>query len=76
MSVVCLPRLFALTALAAMSGGAAFAEIELSVYGGYQTSPHSDVSVFGDAVVPDAEFTAGWEGRPFSAPPYYGLRAT
>lgn len=74
-----LPRAFSapcLTALLAFAGSTAMAEIEISVYGGYQTSPHSEVSVFGDAVVPDSEFTAGWEARPFDPPPYYGLRAT
>jgi lipid A oxidase len=69
-------RVVALSAFAACLGTAALAEVELSVYGGYQTSPHSEVSVFGDAVVPDSDFVAGWEGRPFSAPPYYGFRAT
>jgi len=65
--------------LAAASLGVATqatAELQLSFYGGYQTSPHSDVSVYGDRVVPDLEFTAGWEGRSFTMPPYYGYRAT
>ena len=44
---------------------------ELSVYGGYQTAPHSDVEVSG---VPD--FTAGWEGNSFSMPIYWGVRGT
>ncbi|SMY09407.1 outer membrane protein [Flavimaricola marinus] len=69
-------RSVALTLTLAFAGSSVVAEVELSVYGGYQTSPHSEVSVFGDAVAPDSEFTAGWEGRPFTAPPYYGLRAT
>jgi len=66
----------ALPTMLSVAGTPAVAEVELSVYGGYQTSPHSVVSVFDDAVIPESEFTAGWEGRPFDAPPYYGLRAT
>jgi lipid A oxidase len=52
------------------------AEVELSFYGGWQTAPHSGVTISGDSVVPDSDFTAGWEGRSFDAPPYYGIRAT
>jgi lipid A oxidase len=52
------------------------AEVEFSVYGGWQGAPHSDVSVRGDSDLPDADFTAGWEGRSLDLPPYYGLRAT
>jgi lipid A oxidase len=54
----------------------AMAEVELSFYGGVQGAPHSDVSISGNPVIPDDSFTAGWEGRSFTAPPYYGLRAT
>lgn len=54
----------------------ASAEFELSFYGGGQSSPHSGVTISGDSVVPDNSFTAGWEGRPFVMPPYYGVRAT
>ncbi len=48
----------------------ALAETELSFYGGYQTAPHSVVTTsnFGT-------FTVGWEGKSFSMPPYYGVRA-
>lgn len=42
---------------------------EFSVYGGYQTAPHSTVDVSDQ---PD--FTAGWEGRSFKMPPYFGVR--
>lgn len=65
-----------LAGLAISLASQATAEIELSFYGGFQTSPHSEVSVYGDSVVSDLDFTAGWEGRSFSAPPYYGYRAT
>lgn len=54
----------------------AMAEVELSFYGGWQSAPHSVVSIGGDSVLADQEFTAGWEGRPFEAPPHYGVRAT
>jgi lipid A oxidase len=54
----------------------AMAEIELSFYGGAQAAPHSDVSIFGSPSIPDDDFTAGWEGRSFEAPIYYGIRAT
>ncbi|MBW8282830.1 MAG: porin family protein [Rhizobium sp.] len=47
------------------------AEMAISVYGGFQTAPHSDVEVSDQ---PD--FTAGWEGRSFEMPPYYGVRGT
>ena len=52
------------------------AEVELSFYGGWQSAPHSNVSISGDSVIPDDDFTAGWDGRSFEAPPHYGLRAT
>ena len=56
--------------------GPAVAEIELSFYGGAQNAPHSDVIFDGDDVIPDGDYFIGWEGRPFDAPPYYGIRAT
>ena len=54
----------------ALSASLAQAEMAISVYGGYQSAPHSDVEV-SDA--PD--FTAGWEGRSFEMPPYYDTLA-
>jgi lipid A oxidase len=54
----------------------ALAEMELSFYGGLQSAPHAGVTISGDSVVPDQDFTAGWEGRSFDTPPYYGIRAT
>jgi lipid A oxidase len=65
-----LPLSFALLPFAAQ------AEVELSFYGGWQSAPHSDVTISGDSVITDRDFTAGWEGRSFSMPPYYGARAT
>lgn len=54
----------------------ALAEVEVSIYGGLQGAPHSDVSIEGDDDIADRDFTAGWEGRSFEAPPHYGVRAT
>lgn len=51
---------------AASTGG-----FEITAYGGIQTAPHSSVDVSDQ---PD--FTAGWEGKSFASPPYYGFRAT
>ena len=46
-------------------------DLQISVYGGYQTAPHSDVDVSDGT-----NFTAGWEGNSFKAPQYYGVRGT
>lgn len=54
----------------------AAAEVELSFYGGAQSAPHSTVTISGDSVIADDQFVAGWDGLSFSAPPYYGIRAT
>lgn len=62
--------LLALLALAA-SISFARAEVELSLYGGFQTAPHSTIT---DSVLGQARVK--WLGRSFAAPPYYGLRAT
>ncbi|NML74690.1 porin family protein [Rhizobium sp. S-51] len=55
----------------ALSASFASAEMAVSVYGGFQTAPHSDVEVSDQA-----DFTAGWEGKSFAMPPYYGVRGT
>ena len=55
----------------ALSAPLANAEMAISVYGGFQSAPHSDIEVSDQ---PD--FTAGWEGRSFEMPPYYGVRGT
>ncbi|TCT38832.1 outer membrane protein [Martelella mediterranea] len=49
----------------------ASAEMAFSVYGGYQSAPHSEIDINNQ----DA-FTAGWEGKPFTAPPHWGVRGT
>jgi len=46
-------------------------DFQLSLYGGYQTAPHSGVQVSGEP-----EFTTGWDGKSFANPIYYGVRGT
>lgn len=70
-------KLVILSAAAALSLGVApaLAEMEVSIYSGWQTAPHSRVT--GDH--PDGgsyDALIGWEGRSFEAPPYYGVRGT
>ncbi|SMC51090.1 outer membrane protein [Primorskyibacter flagellatus] len=70
-------KLVILSAVAALCLGVApaSAEMEVSLYSGWQTAPHSRAS--GDH--PDGgSYNAliGWEGRSFEAPPYYGVRGT
>jgi lipid A oxidase len=60
----------------AMSVATASAQTELSFYGGAQSAPHSGVSGTDPGGIGPFDFTAGWEGRPFAAPPYYGVRLT
>lgn len=72
-----MPFAFRLAVLAfAFAPLAAAGEVELSFYGGWQSAPHSAVTISGDSVLADSDFTAGWEGRSFEAPPHYGVRAT
>lgn len=53
------------------SSTAAFADPSVSVYGGWQTAPHSTVDV-----TDGTKFTAGWDGKSFEMPPYWGVRGT
>ncbi len=50
------------------------AEMELSVYSGWQTAPHSRVR----GQMPDTgtsyDALIGWDGKSFAMPPYYGAR--
>lgn len=62
-----------IAALALTGVMSAHAEIELTVYGGIQSSPHSSVT---DPIPSKGSFTAGWEGKSFDMPPYYGFRYT
>lgn len=57
--------------LALASSAAALADPTLSVYGGWQSSPHSGIDV-----TDGTEFTAGWDGKSFAMPPYWGVRGT
>jgi lipid A oxidase len=50
---------------------AAFAEPALSIYGGYQSVGRSSVSV-----TDGTQFNTDWEGKPFTMPPYWGVRGT
>ncbi|MDU8911383.1 outer membrane protein [Aestuariicoccus sp. MJ-SS9] len=63
------------TVLAGAVALPASAEMELSLYTGWQTLPHSRAT--GDYPGTGADYDAliGWEGRSFEMPPYYGLRA-
>ena len=54
----------------------ASAQFQLSIYGGAQSLPHAEVDGNDPSGVGSFSFTAGWEGRSFEAPPYYGLRGT
>lgn len=53
------------------SGGANAQQFQVSAYGGWQTAPHSNVTV-----TDGTEFWTAWEGRSFDMPPYYGARGT
>ena len=53
--------------------------VELSIYTGVQEAPHSNIDLFdpsGPGAPVDDDFSAGWDGRSFEMPPYYGIRAT
>lgn len=62
-------------ALATMGVMPAYAEMEVSVYTGWQTAPHSRIS--GDYPGGgEYDELIGWEGKSFEMPPYYGVRGT
>ena len=50
--------------------------IEVSIYGGFQSSPHSRIT--GKHNTSGAQYSelVGWEGKSFDAPIYYGIRTT
>lgn len=60
-----------MTGACLMAASPASAEMAISAYGGFQTAPHSDIEVSDDA-----DFRAGWDGKSFEMPPYYGVRGT
>lgn len=51
------------------------AEVDVQVYTGWQTAPHSNVSGNDPLGTGAFDFTAGWDGDSFAAPPHYGIRA-
>ncbi|QPM91252.1 outer membrane protein [Pseudooceanicola algae] len=65
----------AVTLAAGLAAAPALAEVELNFYSGYQTAPHSRINGTSPSTGGFSELI-GWEGKSFSAPPYYGLRAT
>lgn len=54
----------------------AFAEDEISIYGGIQDAPHSGVSGRDPGGLGAFDFNADWEGRSGEMPPYWGFRWT
>ena len=54
----------------------ASAQVELSFYGGSQSSPHSRVSGQYPGTGANYSGLIGWEGKSLAQPPYYGARAT
>ncbi|MCA0921351.1 outer membrane beta-barrel protein [Pseudooceanicola nanhaiensis] len=67
---------YALAALVLTAAPAA-AEIEINAYTGYQTAPHSRIKGdYPDAVGGSYSALIGWDGKSWSMPPYYGVRAT
>jgi lipid A oxidase len=70
-----LPRLAALACATLLSAGGAWAETELSLYGGMQLAAPSGVSG-SDPASGTFAFGAEWSGRSFEMPPYWGLRLT
>jgi len=60
--------------LGLLSSGLVMAERELTVYGGGQTTPHSNVHVTDAAG--SSTFPTSWQGKSLQMPPYYGLRYT
>jgi len=81
-----MPKLVKAIASAAITGAfflatPANAEIELSFYGGSQSSPHSRVTGIYPAGSPGGlagtafSNLIGWDGKSFAMPPYYGARA-
>ena len=50
--------------------------LEISVYGGIQSSPHSRITGKPDSNGAQYSELVGWKGKSFDAPIYYGVRAT
>lgn len=62
--------------LAMSAATPALAEMELSVYTGWQTSPHSRVKGTYPGTGASYDALIGWDGKSFEMPPYYGIRGT
>lgn len=58
-----------------LSCSSALAGPEITIFTGLQESPHSVIRGE-DETLGALDFTAAWEGRSLSAPPYYGARVT
>jgi len=71
-----LRRLITAVLVATGLAGAAHAEMELSLYSGFQAAPHSGISGTDPGGAGAFDVNAKWEGKSFAMPPYYGLRAT
>ncbi len=72
-------RIFLILAVFALfQAPAAMAQFQLSIYGGAQGLPHSEVTGEDPSAggVGAFDFTAGWDGNSFDMPPYYGVRGT
>ena len=50
--------------------------VEVSFYGGLQSSPHSRITGKHDTNGTQYSELVGWEGKSFDAPVYYGIRTT
>lgn len=70
------PNFILIAYVTAFAASSAHAEFELSLYTGWQTSPHSVVEGNDPGGAGELDFTAGWEGRSNEMPPYYGFRGT
>lgn len=71
---IMLKKIVAAAAAFVLTSMPLMAETEISVYGGWQTAPHSSVS--GERADGSSfDENIGWDGKSFSMPPYYGLRA-
>ena len=80
-SKTCRYSLLILAILLAGFPSVAIAEISVEVYGGFQTAPHSVLQGKYKGMNVEEEFvpfkfSAGWNGKSFSMPPYYGIRIT
>ncbi|PUB14856.1 outer membrane protein [Yoonia sediminilitoris] len=69
-------RAFAACICLLLLTSAALAEVEVTIYGGFQSVPESNIVIRDADVIADADFSEDWQGQSSSAPLYYGIRAT